>query len=136
MKLLSFRQTKGYELGGVFTGSELGSNYYRIGKISDPCVVCDSSSKYGCIRDATSANDFIQNDFEISNHSRYYLGEWHTHPEECPIPSSTDLESIKEVYFNSHLAINGVFLIIVGLKNNYYVFYDGENYHEINVCLC
>lgn len=132
-KLLKFRQTVGPEVGGVFTGSEIGIYNYRIGNVSDPCTVFNCSSKYGCTRDAASANIFIQQDYEASNHSRYYLGEWHTHPEKNPKPSSTDIASIRDVFFKSELPINGVFLIIVGLKDLYYGFYDGKNLHQIEV---
>ena len=135
-KLQKVRQTNGSEVGGLFTGSEIGTDNYRIGKISDPCIVFNSSSKYGCTRDATLANIFIQQDYETSNHSRYYLGEWHTHPEENPTPSLTDIASIRDVYSKSDLVINGVFLIIIGIKSNYYGYYDGENLHKIDVVLC
>lgn len=135
-KLHTFRQIEDSEVGGVFTGSELCDDYYRIGKISDPCVFIHSSSKCTYIRDARLANSFIQQDFELSNHTRYYLGEWHTHPECDPKPSSIDYESIREIYNTSDLTIGGVFLIIVGLNSNYYGFYDGVNLHEIKVEIC
>lgn len=79
----------------MFTGSELEESKFRIAKVSDPCTIFNGSTKYNCTRDARLANLFIEEDYKVSNRSRYYLGEWHTHPEDNPQPSNIDVASIK-----------------------------------------
>ena len=37
------------------------------------------------------------------------------------------------IYKHSNRVIDGVFLIIVGIKNNYYGFYDGRTFHQVTV---
>lgn len=44
---------------------------------------------------------------------KYYVGEWHTHPDNLPIPSDTDINAINKIINDSNVVIkNPVFLII------------------------
>lgn len=124
-------QISGNENGGILLGSEIGEKYYRINRVSEPCMLIERSSKYGCTRDADRANEIIKREYESSHHKRIYLGEWHTHPENVPIPSRIDISSIREVFYKSDIVINGVFLAIVGCKSIYWGFYDGVNMQRI-----
>lgn len=45
-----------------------------------------------------------------------YVGDWHTHPEDVPTPSSDDLLSIAEVVRRSTHHLPGFLLLIVGRK--------------------
>ena len=128
-------QLSGNENGGILLGSEIGKQYYRINRVSEPCMLIDRSSKYGCIRDAEKANEIIKREYESSNHKRVYFGEWHTHPENEPNPSTIDISSIRDVFFKSKIVIDGVFLAIVGLKSIYWGFYDGTNIHKIELII-
>lgn len=87
------------------------------------------------MRDAFKANEFIKEDFEKSDHTRIYIGEWHTHPENNPRPSSVDIDSIIEIYNKSEIVTDGVILIIVGTKSNYYGFYDGKSMKETSITI-
>ena len=131
--LSSFRQVTGNERGGVLTGSIISDDTYRVSNVSEPCLFLNASDRCSYIRDASKANKFIKEDFEKSEHTRVYSGEWHTHPEDEPTPSSVDLNSIKEIYQKSELVIDGVVLVIVGLKSNYYGFYNGVRIKRITV---
>ncbi|WP_255495455.1 Mov34/MPN/PAD-1 family protein [Dysgonomonas sp. 521] len=91
--LNSMCQMSGNENGGILLGSEINEKYYRINRVSEPCMLIDRSSKCGCIRNANKANEIIKREFESSNHTRFYLGEWHTHPEDNPTPSTVDISS-------------------------------------------
>ncbi len=130
--LVEQRQLDGDEKAGVLVGSEFGDNAYRINKASYPCMCNDSSSRCGCIRDAKLANDFIQQEYELSNKTRFYLGEWHTHPEDFPAPSIVDFRSMKEIIKTGNLPANTLLLIIVGLKGVYYACYINGRFHEVN----
>lgn len=123
-------QIHGNENGGILLGSEIKERHYRINRISEPCILINRSSKYECVRDADKANEIIKREFEVSGHKRIYLGEWHTHPESKPIPSFTDISSIREIFDKSKIVIEGVFIAIVGIETIYWGFYNG-NYYSI-----
>lgn len=44
----------------------------------------------------------------------HFVGDWHTHPEPVPVPSSRDMSSIAEMVIQSHHALHGFVLVIVG----------------------
>lgn len=44
----------------------------------------------------------------------HFLGDWHTHPEDRPTPSTTDIESLAECVRNSVHELNGFVLVIAG----------------------
>ena len=111
---------------GVFTGSLTQTGIYRINRISPSCSLKDSKSPHMCVRDANIANEFIKQDYEASNQTRVYIGEWHTHPEENPTPSALDRTSIIDIFKNSTLPFKFLFFAIVGYKSIYWGCYDGH----------
>lgn len=127
--LRNYIQYDGYELCGVLTGIKVDEKTYRICKVSPPCV--KTHSRYGCERDAESANHFIKEDYEVSDHTRTYMGEWHTHPEYVPKPSSVDYRSIENNFFTSTHTSPFLIMIIVGLESIYYSVYNGDVFVEI-----
>ncbi|OJV32210.1 MAG: hypothetical protein BGO33_02735 [Bacteroidia bacterium 43-41] len=133
--LNSMRQISGNENGGILLGSEINEKYYRINRASEPCILIDRSSKCGCTRNANKANEIIKREFESSNRTRFYLGEWHTHPEDNPTPSTVDISSIHDVFYKSEIVIDGVFLAIVGRKSIFWGFYEGTQMHNIDVIM-
>src|SRR5262249_41800499 len=44
----------------------------------------------------------------------HFIGDWHTHPEDLPMPSPRDEESMREMFTESCHALNGFVLAIVG----------------------
>ena len=46
----------------------------------------------------------------------HFIGDWHTHPEDLPVPSRRDEESMREVFTESEHALNGFVLAIVGRR--------------------
>lgn len=63
-----------------------------------------------------------------------YIGTWHTHPSEVPVPSSTDLKDWKKSIKHNRKSTNALIFIIVGKKgfrvwlcdSNSETFYEGE----------
>jgi integrative and conjugative element protein (TIGR02256 family) len=51
-----------------------------------------------------------------SRHVRglHFIGDWHTHPEDAPTPSSRDEQSMREAFSASHHVLSGFILAIVG----------------------
>lgn len=44
----------------------------------------------------------------------YFIGDWHTHPEDVPSPSWRDNESMREVFSQSQHVLSGFLLVIAG----------------------
>lgn len=127
--LIGYAQHDGNELCGVVTGSQIGENKFRISKISPPYVV--KNGHYGCELDATRGNEFIKQDYEASGQTRFYIGEWHTHPELNPHPSQTDYNSIIKSFTSAQLSVPLLIMIIVGTEHIYYNVYNGGHFKEI-----
>ena len=51
---------------------------------------------------------------EMHKAGLHFVGDWHTHPEEIPTPSSSDIRTIKEAVAKSKHHLHGFVLIIVG----------------------
>ena len=119
-------QYEGNELCGVLMGSLVGDNCYRISKISPPCV--KRHTRCGCERDAAMANQFIEEDYKQSEHTRFYIGEWHTHPENLPTPSTVDYSSIKDNYHTASLVAPFLFMIVVGTEAFHISVFNGKEF--------
>lgn len=71
-------------------------------------------------------------EFEKSNHTRFYIGEWHTHPEDYSAPSSRDYKSLKESYHKNKLVVlNLILMAIVGRKAICWKMFDGNAIRDI-----
>lgn len=117
-----FRQTgKKYEKGGILLGQCLEDNKIIIKKASTPTLF-DKSQRYNFYRDRRSAQIFIDYEFLNSLGKTIYIGEWHTHPEDYPTPSSTDIKMIKNQFSKNLINEKFLLMIIVG-RNDYYVGY-------------
>jgi len=67
----------------------------------------------------------INEEWEKSDGTCNYLGEWHTHPEAIPSPSGVDLKNWKKQLRNAKYEGDTLFFIIVGIKE--IVAYEGSN---------
>lgn len=111
--LLSHRQLRWFdsEAAGVLIGERRGPHLV-VYEISEPGP---GDIRRRCFVDRRGAHhqSNITEAFERSSGALQYLGEWHTHPEDYPSPSTTDQNSWKR-----HLASNNepVILLIIGRK--------------------
>lgn len=122
------------ESGGILIGHDLQDNNFSITDISTPSVY-DKSNRFNFIRSKKNAQLILNKFFKESNGKKIYLGEWHTHPEDFPTPSSVDKKSILERLHNDVLNSEIIFMIIVGRKSFYISFVktDGiKNEKNIN----
>ena len=46
----------------------------------------------------------------------HFVGDWHTHPEQRPWPSASDIRSIRQAVKDSKHHLNGFILLIVGTE--------------------
>lgn len=116
------------ESGGIITG-EILDKVIKIITCSEPSGD-DIQSRYNFIRSHKTAQNFIDYRFELSNGTEIYLGEWHTHPEDKPTPSNTDLKSFYKTLKKNRLNSDVHFMIIVGIIETYIAIYNKGNIVE------
>ena len=68
-------------------------------------------------RDKEPAHHTVDAVWKASRQSQNYLGEWHTHPENDPTPSSTDIKIWKKIVRQAIYEWEGLFFVIVGKKS-------------------
>lgn len=114
------------ESGGILIGHDLQDNNFSITDISTPSIY-DKSNRFNFTRSKKNAQLILNKFFKESNGKKIYLGEWHTHPEDYPTPSTVDKKSILERIHKDVLNSEIIFMIIVGRKSFYisYVKMDG-----------
>ncbi|HEJ1052114.1 Mov34/MPN/PAD-1 family protein [Morganella morganii] len=79
------------EAGGTLIGERRGKHIV-ITHISEPGLG-DVRSRTRIERKGEHHQQKVDDLFQQSDGSLVYLGEWHTHPEDFPKPSSTDMRS-------------------------------------------
>lgn len=130
--LKSHIQISGNEDCGIIMGSLITGNHIRINKVSESLCKSDSAKSCFCELDKVRANAFIDEDYEHSNHTRVYIGEWHTHPEDFPSPSSVDVSSIKRSFeLNDRPLKDYILMAIVGRKDIYWGLYNGKELKKV-----
>ncbi|WP_291132667.1 Mov34/MPN/PAD-1 family protein [Flavobacterium sp. UBA7682] len=67
-------------------------------------------------RDTVGINDKLKQFYE-EEPKKYYLGEWHTHPNNLPIPSSTDINAINSIANHPGVSIKNPVMLIIGYNN-------------------
>ena len=81
------------EKGGIIIGSCYESGLV-ISDVTTPQKT-DISYRFGFIRKNLYHQEYMDNAWRNSGKIKSYIGEWHTHPEDNPSPSYTDLQSWK-----------------------------------------
>ena len=112
-RLLDYRQLDGSsnEAAGVLIGERRGSHMV-IYDITEPGKG-DIRSRFFVDRRGPHHQAAVDDAFARSSGKLQYLGEWHTHPEDQPSPSSTDLGT-----WRRHLvAQEQMVLLIIGRKH-------------------
>jgi integrative and conjugative element protein (TIGR02256 family) len=101
---------RNYEVGGQLFASFLPTGEVLIHKVTGQRK---SDSR---LRNYFKPNKRIEQQ-EIDTIFRegyHYIGDWHTHPEEYPNPSSEDLNNIGNIFRKSRHNLNYFLLVIVG----------------------
>ncbi|ABQ26396.1 hypothetical protein Gura_2211 [Geotalea uraniireducens Rf4] len=102
------------EGGGVMLGRYIiDSQDVVIDKISFP-MPGDRATRTTFFRKKRAHQQVIDRAWEASNHTCTYLGEWHTHPEPHPSPSSIDDTNWKRKLKNDIVDSDSLFFLIVG----------------------
>jgi len=114
-----FRQInkKETEAGGVLVGRFLAqSNDVVIDLVTEPTKY-DKRKRTFFSRSAKIHNEFVQIEWEKSLGTINYVGEWHTHPQKMPKPSTYDLKSWKILLGELGTELEFIFFIIVGTES-------------------
>lgn len=109
------------ENGGILLGlHNLDNEEYFINNLTFPNSD-DEMGKFFFVRKKTEHQKHIKKLWKESNGVLNYIGEWHTHPEKIPSPSSVDLNTWKEISKNKNLSFPFKVNIIVGNDDFYYI---------------
>jgi integrative and conjugative element protein (TIGR02256 family) len=111
-----FRQAEPdqFEAGGILLGRLIDSTGDLV---VDEATVPDKSdrrSRFNFFRSKRVAQQRINSAWRETNQTRNYLGEWHTHPEDCPTPSGHDVENWKRIVNKSKFEQEALVFVIVG----------------------
>lgn len=115
-QLVLFRQLEpaSREAGGVLLGRRiLGFQDVVIDEVTSPAPE-DRRTRLGFHRSQGYHQNVIDARWRNSQGTCLYLGEWHTHPETCPIPSPVDLSDWRRRLQVDQFTGNSLLFIIVG----------------------
>ncbi|PEA35570.1 hypothetical protein CON45_29255 [Priestia megaterium] len=117
--LHSYKQIKKeqHESGGILLG-KVYKDLIVVDSISEPSKA-DKSGRYYFERNVYQAQKIIKKAWSESQGERIYLGEWHTHPEHIPTPSSDDKKLINNMLSESLMEIDFLIMVIVGIESDY-----------------
>lgn len=104
------------EYCGVLLGREIANTSdIIIDEITEPSKD-DVQKKFYFFRDKKYHQKKIVEEWKKSDGTCNYLGEWHTHLENIPEPSSTDIKEWKKALKKFKYDGNELFFIIIGIK--------------------
>jgi integrative and conjugative element protein (TIGR02256 family) len=117
----NFRQIRGEPEGGGLLFAHFEFPIIRISAVTTPHRT-DGRWMTLFVPNRILQRRAIKSLFKKGHH---FIGEWHTHPEPNPTPSSLDLASMREVYLKSSHELNYFITVIVGNRSNGLVLWVG-----------
>lgn len=104
------------EAGGVLIGRYIrNSRDSVIDEVTVP-MVGDRKRRFSFWRSCQPHQQALDRSWLESGGISTYLGEWHTHPENIPIPSDTDTKNWQERLKKDIFSGDTLFFIIIGIK--------------------
>lgn len=98
------------EFGGIFLG-EVTEKTAEVTTILTPTKFDNSETKFK--RYSEDLNDKIAEAYEKNNGRIIFLGEWHSHPLNAPVPSSTDYEAMYKLSTHPNISLKTPILLII-----------------------
>ncbi len=114
------------EAGGTIIGERRGQHIV-VTDISEPGQG-DIRTRNRFERKGDHHQQKVDELFKQSDGYLVYLGEWHTHPEDFPQPSNTDIKS----WLAGLIATDPMVLFIVGRKRNWLGIKHGNDIRSLN----
>lgn len=116
-----------HESGGVIIGERRG-NSFVVKNVTTPSKD-DYSSRFGFIRRFFHHQQAVITANKSSGGTSNYLGEWHTHPENIPSPSSIDFKN-----WNACLRRHQPCLVaIVGRHEEWWALYENGQFRRLRL---
>lgn len=119
------------EYGGFLIGYYKNDNRHL--KITDTILPESfNASKYSFERSTKGIDKKLGNYYE-EDPKKFYVGEWHTHPDNRPIPSSTDILAVNKIISSQKTCLINPVLLIIGYNNTkvdigFYVWFENKLY--------
>lgn len=119
------------EFGGFLIGYYSDDNMHL--HITDTIMPKDfRASKYSFERSTKGIEKKLNNYFRETP-KKFYVGEWHTHPDMSPIPSLTDISAINAIINNQNACLANPVLLIIGYSKSrvdfgFYVWFQSKLY--------
>lgn len=119
------------EFGGFLVGYYANNNMHLL--ITDSIYPKSfKASKYSFERSTKGIEKKLGNYFE-GTPKKFYVGEWHTHPDNSPIPSTTDISAINAIINNKDACLANPVLLIIGFSKTqvdfgFYVWFENKLY--------
>lgn len=115
IKNIQAKHTFRKEIGGILIGAyDAEIECLRLTDMTFP-FPGDQQSRYRFFRKADGHQEIMDQLWEESGHTKAYLGEWHTHDEDTPIPSVVDRKNWKRIAKRNH-NFDECFFMIIGKK--------------------
>lgn len=117
VKMQKYKQDELFssEAGGILIGRILIENeHFIIDDVSEP-MSTDKRSRFRFRRRPEGHQEYFNSILKRENGCCFYLGEWHTHPEYVPTPSSVDRKEWNRLV-RLDFENDALFFIIVGIK--------------------
>jgi integrative and conjugative element protein (TIGR02256 family) len=106
------------EAGGVLIGRYIASSLdIIIDEVTVP-MKGDRRRRFWFWRDRKRHQHALDQIWLESAYTSTYLGEWHTHPEDIPTPSNTDIKSWQRHLKNDTFSGDTLFFIIIGVLHS------------------
>lgn len=106
------------EAGGILLGCVYPNSSILIEKVTTPGYP-DKAGPYFFDRSRKRAQQIVEREWKESSGVRIYLGEWHTHSEPNPSPSPRDRTMIRNMFHQTKMQIDFLFLIIIGIRSTW-----------------
>lgn len=111
------------EAGGILLGYRReGHVHVTVATVPQPS---DQRRRFWFSRSSKYHQQLALRNWEASVGAMDYLGEWHTHPEDRPTPSSLDLSEWQKIYIARP---NPMMFIILGWSGELWVGMSGSGY--------
>lgn len=119
------------EFGGFLVGYYIDGNRHL--HITDSILpISFKASKYSFERSTKGIEEQLSSYYRETP-KKFYVGEWHTHPVNSPIPSVTDISAINAIINNQNSCLANPVLLIIGYSKTkinfgFYVWFNNKLY--------
>jgi integrative and conjugative element protein (TIGR02256 family) len=103
-----------HETGGVLVGHYDDSHHEAIVEMLAPKPSDSTERRSAFVRGTKKLKDFLSSLWRFTTPRLHYIGEWHTHPDGVPEPSSTDRDSMWAIATDEREMCPEPILVILG----------------------